>query len=144
MTPREVFGIVEHVSLPELGIFDVPAKIDTGAFSGAIHVTDIREYANERGKRRLEFRLPETGKVIDLGKYTRTQVRSSTGHQQKRYLFDTTVMVNNVEYPIRIGISDRSDLTYEILIGRRFLREHNILVDVKRNQEHDADRGKKI
>jgi len=141
---REIFGIVEHVSLPILGLFDIAAKIDTGAFSGAMHVTDIKEYINEKGKKRLEFILPTTGKKIDLGKFTRTYVRSSTGHQQRRYLFDTTVMVNNVEYPIRIGLSDRSDMSYEILIGRRFLHEHNILVDVKHNQEYDLDRGKKV
>jgi hypothetical protein len=141
---REIFGIVEHVSLPILGLFDIAAKIDTGAFSGAMHVTDIKEYINEKGKKRLEFILPITGKKIDLGKFTRTYVRSSTGHQQRRYLFDTTVMVNNVEYPIRIGLSDRSDMSYEILIGRRFLHEHNILVDVKHNQEYDLDRGKKV
>lgn len=143
MQLREVFGIVEHVSMPDLGIFDVPAKIDTGAFSGAIHVTDLKEYLNEKGRRQLEFKLPATGKTIQLSKFTRTYVRSSSGHTQRRYLFDTTIMVNNIEYPIRIGLTDRSDMVYEILIGRRFLHDHNILVDVKRNQEHDVDRGKK-
>lgn len=143
MQDREVFGIVEHVSLPELGIFDVPAKIDTGAFSGAVHVNDVREYTDDNGKKHLEFKLPATGKTIDLTRFTRTYVRSSTGHTQRRYLFDTTIMVNNVEYVIRIGLTDRSDMAYEILIGRRFLNEHDILVDVKRNQEHDVDRGKK-
>jgi hypothetical protein len=48
---REIFGIVEHVSLPILGLFDIAAKIDTGAFSGAMHVTDIKEYINEKGKK---------------------------------------------------------------------------------------------
>ena len=55
MQTRETFGIVEHISLPDLGIFDIPAKIDTGAFSGAIHVTDIEEYTKENGKKRLRF-----------------------------------------------------------------------------------------
>lgn len=144
MDKKEIFGIVEHLSLPELGIFDIPAKIDTGAFSGAIHVTDIREYKTDNGKRRLEFVLPYNNKKIDLGKYTRTYVRSSTGHQQRRYLFDTTIMVNNIEYQIRIGLSDRSDMTYEILVGRRFLNQNKILVDVTKNQEHDIDLGRKI
>lgn len=144
MKSKEVFGIVEYVSLPDLGIFDIPAKIDTGAFSGAIHVKDIREYVNEKGKRRLEFVLPYNNKKIDLGKYTRTFVRSSSGHQQRRYLFDTTIIVKNIEYNIRIGLSDRSDMAYEILVGRRFLNKNNILVDVTKNQEHDVDLGRKI
>lgn len=143
MQSREIFGIVEHISLPELGVFDIPAKIDTGAFSGAIHVVDIDEYKTDEGKKRLKFKIPANDKIVELSKFSRTQVRSSSGHMQQRYLIDTTIMVNNIEYPIRIGLSDRSDMIYEVLVGRRFLNAHNILVDVKRNEEHDVDRGRK-
>lgn len=143
ITNREIFGIVEHVSLPELSVFDIPAKIDTGAFSGAVHVVDIKEYKNKLGKKKLQFTIPSTGKTMVLTRYAKTYVRSSTGHRRKRYLLDTTIMVNNVEYPIRLGLSDRSDMKFEVLVGRRFLNKHDILVDVKRNQEYDLDRGKK-
>lgn len=143
ITNREIFGIVEHVSLPELSVFDIPAKIDTGAFSGAVHVVDIKEYKNKLGKKKLKFTIPSTGKTMVLTRYAKTYVRSSTGHRRKRYLLDTTIMVNNVEYPIRLGLSDRSDMKFEVLVGRRFLNKHDILVDVKRNQEYDLDRGKK-
>jgi len=34
-------------------------------------------------------------------------------------------------------------MKFEVLVGRRFLNKHDILVDVKRNQEYDLDRGKK-
>jgi hypothetical protein len=34
-------------------------------------------------------------------------------------------------------------MNYEILIGRRFLRENNILVDVRINKELDSDGDKK-
>lgn len=143
ITNREIFGIVEHVSLPELSVFDIPAKIDTGAFSGAVHVVDIKEYKNKLGKKKLQFTIPSTGKTMVLTRYAKTYVRSSTGHRRKRHLLDTTIMVNNVEYPIRLGLSDRSDMKFEVLVGRRFLNKHDILVDVKRNQEYDLDRGKK-
>lgn len=142
-TNREIFGIVEHISLPELSVFDIPAKIDTGAFSGAFHVVDIHEYVNDAGKKMLKFTIPSTGKTMELTRFARTFVRSSTGHRIKRYLLDTTIMVNNVEYPIRLGLSDRSDMAFEVLVGRRFLNKHDILVDVKRNQEYDIDKGKK-
>jgi len=34
-------------------------------------------------------------------------------------------------------------MNYEILIGRRFLSDNNILVDARINQELDIDREKK-
>src|SRR6185369_6495863 len=42
MARSNVVGCIETVSLPALGVTGVLAKIDTGAYSGALHCTDIR------------------------------------------------------------------------------------------------------
>jgi hypothetical protein len=42
-------------------------------------------------------------------------------------------------YPIRIGLSDRSDMKRSVLIGRRFLRENDMLVDVRVHDEYDDE-----
>ena len=145
MTPNtheEIFGSFEPVSMPRLGIKDTIAKIDTGAYSGAMHCSMIEEAVREDGKKVLRFVASDNrGQVTEVEKYAVTQVRSSTGHEVKRYLFDTTIVIRQKSYSIRIGLSDRSDMRYEILIGRRFLRENNILVDVRINQELDTDGG---
>lgn len=138
-----IFGSFELVTLPTLGIHNTIAKIDTGAYSGAIHCTYIKEVVRERdGKRVLRFtpsdKHPHT---TEIEKYAVTYVRSSNGHEVKRYLFDTTIVIQGKSYNIRTGLSDRSDMRYEILIGRRFLRENQILVDVRINQELDTDGG---
>jgi hypothetical protein len=39
---RVILGCFEIVSLPDFGLEGVVAKVDTGAFSGAIHCTDIK------------------------------------------------------------------------------------------------------
>jgi hypothetical protein len=141
---KEIFGIFEHVSIPELAIDNVLAKIDTGAYSGALHCSKIKEIIRSDGKKVLRFTPSEnhTNK-IEITKYAKSNVRSSTGHRVKRYLFDTNIVIKGVVYPIRIGLSDRSDMNHEILIGRRFLRENNIIVDVQINQEFDTDGEKK-
>jgi hypothetical protein len=69
-----------------------------------------------------------------------THVRSSTGHEVKRYIICTEIVVNEKKYPITIGLSNRSKMLREILVGRRFLRENNILVDTRINQELDLDK----
>lgn len=143
---KEVFGIIESVSIPELGIKDVPAKIDTGAYSGALHCSKIKEVIRKSdGKKVLRFTPSENhSNAMELTNYIKSYVRSSTGHRVRRFLFDTDIVIKDVTYCIRIGLSDRTDMSYEILIGRRFLRENNILVDVRLNQELDSDRERKL
>lgn len=141
----EIFGICERVSIPELGIENVLAKIDTGAYSGALHCSKIKEVVRKSdGKKILRFTPSDNhSNAMELTKYIRSFVRSSTGHRVKRYLFDTEVVIKGITYSIRIGLSNRSDMNYEILIGRRFLSDNNILVDSRINQELDIDREKK-
>jgi hypothetical protein len=140
------FGIFEQISIPELGINNVLAKIDTGAYSGALHCSKIREFIRESdGKKVLRFTPSENhSNAMELTDYHSAYVRSSSGHRVKRYLFDTDIVIKGNVYKIRIGLSDRSDMSFEILIGRRFLRENNILVDVRINQEFDTDGERKI
>lgn len=146
MSSRDkTFGIFEHVSIPELGIDNVLAKIDTGAYSGALHCSKIEEIVGKSGRKKaLRFTPSDNhAHATELTKYNRAYVRSSTGHRVRRYLFDTDIIIKGKTYRIRIGLSNRSDMNCEILIGRRFLRENNILVDVRINQELDTDGEKK-
>jgi hypothetical protein len=137
---EEVFGSFEHVSIPVFGIDNVVAKIDTGAYSGALHCSLIEESRRDDGKKVLRF-IPSDNHshMIEVDKYFRTYVRSSTGHRVKRYLFDVTILIKEKPYTIRIGLTNRAEMQYEILIGRRFLRKNNIIVDVRRNQELDKE-----
>ncbi len=142
---KETFGIVENISIPEIGYINVPAKIDTGAYSGALHCSNIKKVVRKSdGKTVLRFSLPGQKEKVEIDHFVGTYIRSSTGHRIRRYLFDTDIVIKGVVYRIRIGLSDRSDMNYEVLIGRRFLNENNILVDVRINQELDIDRGKKL
>ncbi len=138
---KEIFGIFEHISIPVLGINNVLAKIDTGAYSGALHCSNISEVLRESdGKKVLRFTpLDNFANQMELEDYDMTYIRSSTGHRRKRYRFNTSIVIKGIAYPIRIGLSDRSGLNFEVLIGRRFLRENGILVDVRINQEYDKD-----
>jgi hypothetical protein len=132
-----ILGHVEDVALPSLGIESVVAKVDTGAFSGALHCTDIRL---SRDKKTLSFnpggREDLRAEVTD---FEMRNVRSASGHREKRYLIPVNVKIHDKLYPTMIGLTNRSDMGREMLLGRRFLREHNMLVDVTINDEHDEE-----
>lgn len=137
---EEVFGSFEHVSIPAFGIDNVIAKVDTGAYSGALHCSLIEEDVREDGKKVLRF-VPSDNHshMLEVDKYLRTYVRSSTGHRVRRFLADVEIIIKGKPYTIRIGLTNRAEMQYEILIGRRFLRKNNIIVDVRRNQELDKE-----
>lgn len=141
-----VIGSFESVSLPELKIQDTIAKVDTGAYSGAVHCSSIRLIVRKTdGKRVLRF-IPSDNHhhVIETEHFTVVDVKSSNGHTAKRYLIETEMIVRGVLYMVTIGLSNRSSMHREVLIGRRFLRENNILVDVRINQELDNDSKGKV
>lgn len=139
-------GSFEYVSLPALKINNTIAKIDTGAYSGAVHCTGIKTIKRKSDGVVVLCFLPfgRDMDVIECENFYVVYVRSSSGHRQKRYLIDAAVIIRNKQYTVKIGLSDRSDMKREILIGRRFLRQNNILVDVRINQDLDSDIGGKI
>ncbi|MEP7204660.1 MAG: RimK/LysX family protein [Candidatus Saccharibacteria bacterium] len=144
-TPLTI-GAFEYVSLPALRMENVIAKIDTGAYSGAVHCSRIKVLTRKiDGVKVLQF-IPSNNHdhVVELENYKMTNVRSSTGQRLKRYLIETDIVIRNQRYTVNIGLSNRSDMQREVLIGRRFLRQNDMLVDVRINQELDIDGGEKI
>lgn len=137
----KIIGCLEKVNFPELDVHDAMAKIDTGAYSGALHCHHIKVVKKGDNKKSVltfsTFNNPH--KIYEVTDYIKTYVRSSSGHRQKRYIINTEIEISGDKYPIQIGLSNRSDLKIPVLIGRRFLRQHHILVDVQINQELDDD-----
>jgi hypothetical protein len=136
-----ILGCLERVSFPDLGITEACAKVDTGAYSGALHCTNIK--IARRGvlrKRVLQFTpLGDPKLATETDTFAKIPVKSAFGHSVKRYLVDTTIEVQGVPYTIRIGLADRSEMKRPVLLGRRFMRENAMLVDVQINQEDDDE-----
>ncbi len=103
----------------------VIAKIDTGADSSSIHCSNIR-IEDER----LLCRIGDQDFVFE--KYSTKQIRSTSGHSTKRYIVNLPVRIGDQQYRMRVSLSDRSSLRFEMLIGRRFLRANNFMVNVSR------------
>lgn len=139
---KNIVGSFEYVSLPQLGISDVLAKVDTGAYSGALHCSSV--VIIERDGQSILRYQPLTGEFVETTNYATKIVRSASGHETRRYTVDTEIEMSGKIYSITIGLADRSDMQYDILIGRRFLREYDLLVDTRINQELDYDRKQEL
>jgi hypothetical protein len=128
----KVVGSIELVDFPEFNMKDVPAKIDTGADTGALHCTKIEEVPSGNGSilRFSPFDQPKT--VITADEFITKHVRSSNGEATVRYFITTTISLQGKEFSIQLSLADRTEMKWPTLIGKRFLQDNNFLVDVSR------------
>lgn len=138
-----ILGCIEQVAFPSLSIETVFAKIDTGAYSGALHCNLIEIHV-KHGKKVLRFQpVHSDAPIIEAEDYRATWVTSSNGHRHKRYIIDTDIIIQGKQYTISIGLANRKEMKIDALIGRRFIRNNSMLVDVSINKELDEDGGGK-
>ncbi|MCE7057400.1 RimK/LysX family protein [Algoriphagus sp. AGSA1] len=131
---QKIIGRKEKISLPELGLNLVWAKVDTGAYTSSIHAENL-EVVEEEGKRVLKFQplLPGhksyTGQVVTFEHFREKKVKNSFGQAEVRYLIETTFELAGESYSAEFTLSDRSKMRNAILLGRKILR-NRFLVDV--------------
>lgn len=133
---KRTIGSFEKVSFPDFALFDTIAKIDTGATSGAIHATDIKEIQLPTGTKALRFKPFGRSNYVTVNSYSRRKIRSSNGQVSNRYLIPTTIVIQGVQYPINATLADRSLMKKDVLVGRKFLRSHGFMVDVKKGTQY--------
>jgi hypothetical protein len=129
-------GRFEKISISELNIKDVDAKIDTGAFNIALHVDGFEVVDNK-----LYFWIGDSEKIC-FDQYKEITVKSSFGRIQKRYLIKTKMKLGKKVHKVYVSLTNRKNMKFPCLIGRRFLYKYNYLVDVREKNLHD--RTKKI
>jgi len=127
-------GRSDRVALPELGLMDLHAKIDTGAYTCSLHCSRA-EVVN--GK--LEFVLldeehPEfTGMKFVFEKYSQREIKNSFGIAEMRYIIKTSVQVFDKTIRTEFSLSSRDNLRFPVLLGRKFLRRRFIIDVTKKN-----------
>ncbi|MBC5775515.1 ATP-dependent zinc protease [Pontibacter sp. KCTC 32443] len=134
---KKVIGRREMVALPELDIAEIEAKIDTGAFTSAIHCSDIHEETSPNGKKIICVELLDPShpqynhKKLRFAEYDLREIKSSFGEVQQRYVIRTTIELFGEVMEAEFSLSDRSDMKYPVLIGRTLLKGR-FIVDVSR------------
>ncbi|WP_179670067.1 ATP-dependent zinc protease family protein [Nocardioides thalensis] len=132
-----VAGWREWVSLPELGIDWIKAKLDTGARSSALHAFDIEEIERD-GKRWVRFeihpwqRSSADSVVAELPVLDVRSVKSSTGHVQERYVVLLDLRIGDRVVTTEVSLTRRDEMGFRLLVGREALRQ-GFLVDSRRS-----------
>jgi len=143
----KTIGRKEKITLPELGLNLVWAKIDTGAYTSSIHAEEIRLEEID-GKKILKFQalLPGhqkfSGKTLAFEKYREKKVKNSFGQTEVRFLIETKLKLAGETFRAEFTLTDRSSMKNAILLGRKILRE-KFLVDVSKTNLGKTFRHKK-
>ncbi|MGZ3863143.1 MAG: ATP-dependent zinc protease family protein [Bacteroidia bacterium] len=134
----KLIGRREYVDFPELKILKIEAKIDTGAYTSALHCHDI-EVREIKGKKVLCFKLldPEHPEYNEQEHYfeefTKKTIKSSLGDVEERYIIKTLIRIGGKRVRTSISLTDRGSMRYPVLIGRKMIK-NKFIIDV--NQIH--------
>lgn len=126
-----VIGRNDIIDLPELGLFNLGAKVDTGAYTSALH---YKKWKLEDGVLHITFELEKgTEKNIACKDFYQKVIRNSFGQAEKRYIIKTPVLIFGEEIMTEFSLSNRKSMRFPVLLGRKFLKG-KFMVDVNRYQ----------
>lgn len=125
--PKPSIGWREWVTLPDLGVAGVKAKIDTGARSSCLHAFDIEEFERD-GKTWVRFKLHPVQRNSNETVETEAElleyrsVRSSNGHSDMRPVIVTSLRWLEQEWPVELTLTSRDGMGFRMLLGREAVR----------------------
>jgi hypothetical protein len=131
MKEKILVGARETIDLPELGLFGITTRIDTGAQTSSLHVDQISEN-KETGMLDFEFH-PDSHDVNKTIKCStkivaKKRIKSSNGEKERRFIINTLAVMGSLKWSIRLSLTDRSSMTHLMLLGRQAM-QGEMLVD---------------
>lgn len=134
----KVIGRTDKADFPELSLVNINIKIDTGAFTSSIHSHNIKEVIIN-GEQYIVFQILDPShpkyknEEYKTKRFTKKIVKNSFGGSEQRFVIQTKIILFGEEHPIHLSLSERSDMKYPILIGRRLLNKRFTVDPSKKN-----------
>lgn len=128
----DILGRSDRVDLPGLGLTDIHAKIDTGAYTSSLHCSRAEIIDGKLEFVLLDEEHPEfTGMKFTFEEYDQREIKNSFGEAELRFIIKTTVKIHNRIFKTQFSLSDRDNMKFPILLGRRVLK-NRFLIDVSK------------
>ncbi len=126
--PLLTVGWRELVSLPDLGLTGIPAKIDTGARTSSLHAHVLEDFRRD-GERFVRFAVDWDGErhFCEAVHVDVRGITSSNGDQQTRVVIKTPLRIGSLTFRAEISLADRSQMQFPMLIGRTALRRRMVV-----------------
>lgn len=120
---KRLVGALELCNLPQLAIEKMNVRVDTGAATSSLHVDNLKEF-DRNGEIWVSFDIHPD--IHDVAQIVRSEakvedirkVKSSTATKERRYVIQTQIVLADMQWTIQLTLTDRSSMTYLMLLGR--------------------------
>jgi hypothetical protein len=119
-------GWREWISLPDLAVAQLLAKVDTGAKTCALHAFYVEPY-DQGGERWIRFGLHPSRKSISKEVHCTARisdhraVRDSSGNEELRYVIESRIKMGAASFACEMTLTNRDSMRYRFLLGRNAL-----------------------
>lgn len=144
----KVIGWREWVSLPELEVKQIKAKVDSGARTSSIHAFDMETY--KRGKSEfvkfVVHPLQRSGdkEIVCRAKvHEYRKVKSSNGATELRPVILTPITLMGETWEVEMTLTNRDEMGFRMLLGRESIRR-KFLIDTGKSYLGTPKKKKKV
>lgn len=141
----ETLGFVEWVVMNDTGL-RLKARLDTGAKTSSLHAVNVEEFQQDDQKW-VKFQIPLADHkdhpvenesnidheevILELERPVERTVliKRKGAPSQRRYVVMMDFCIAGTNHQTQFSLTDRSNFSYPVLLGRRFMRDDNILID---------------
>lgn len=133
---NRIIGRAELIDFPDWDLYGIDAKIDTGAYTSSLHCHHIERITKD-GKEFVRFNLLDPSheiyndKLFELPIFKSKTVKSSNGVSEERFIVKTRLDLLGKQLDAELSLTDRSEMRYPVLIGRKLIKG-NFIVDVSK------------
>jgi len=137
----KVLGRSDRVDLPELGLENIHAKLDTGAYTCSLHCSTAQVVNGKLEFTLLDEEHPEfTGRKYTFKKFDRREIKNSFGEAELRYVIKTKIKIFDQLIRAEFSLSNRGNLKFPVLLGRKIVRKR-FLIDVAKKDLSFLSKG---
>lgn len=141
--PPETLGFVEWIVMQDTSL-RLKARLDTGAKTSSLHAVNVEPFEKD-GEEWVSFQIPlgdhedqptegeleHENVILELERPVERTVliKRKGAPSQKRYVVMMDFCIAGTTHTTQFSLTDRGKFSYPALLGRRFMRDDNILID---------------
>ena len=129
---KKVIGWREWVQLPDLGVVEMKAKVDTGADNCSLHAFNVERIERDGAEYvRFEIHPKQRSKKptihCEAPLVMEKKVKNPGGRTELRPVIRTRVVVAGEELEALVNLTSRDEMGFRMLLGRRAVRSRFVI-----------------